>query len=345
MLKSLIVMVLSAILMIGGAARATAATTKNDVWDRGCGDDDGNDRCAANTQSMMRAAYRVDDAESLMRAGVVLRRAMIVDGYGNDLIAITFQRKPGSAPQVDLRVPCDKRQACHAPLTAHVPIAIWNRVLRQSDDFDQELVRETDIAEGERTICIHAWLAVVEAVDPARNEVKTSRPELNSGTVRSDTESACADGLAVPFAFEIAELALQSLPECAALQPQAFRNTPTLLATCTRLGGDRIAASEAFALLNQITDRTLNSSAVEQLFGFDNKQRAMQFMTDAEGGLLTFGPPTAADQDNASARGKLHFDEANQEADVTATLVRRFGSFTFAAIKIGQRRKRNTSLD
>ena len=51
-----------------------------DVWERGCGDDDGNDRCDPAVQDRMRALYGLESPEALLARGVTVRRAMFDDG-------------------------------------------------------------------------------------------------------------------------------------------------------------------------------------------------------------------------------------------------------------------------
>lgn len=61
-----------------------------EIFDRGCGDDNGTDRCDGAVQERMRELYGIEPPEALLAKGATIRRAMFVDGYGNDVAAITF---------------------------------------------------------------------------------------------------------------------------------------------------------------------------------------------------------------------------------------------------------------
>lgn len=323
------------------------AAEKDDVFERGCGDDDGNDRCAADTQKKMRASYGIEDAKTLMESGVTLRRAMIVDGYGNDIIAVTFARKPGSSPAVEIRSPCFGKKDCPDPMTASVTPQIWERVLNQSENFDQKLAREIPVKERGKdepiTLCLHGWVVVVEAADAAQLEQNVLPAGKRPGELRSDTEGGCADGLALAYAFELVELARQSLPECGTLKSEWFRNSSMLLSNCAYLKGDRHAAGQAYALLEKLPRRIGDDEdSIKDAFAWDKKELVEQFKKAWGDGVLYLDAPEAIDQDNATVKGTLVFDNDETKkaegSEVTLTLVRESDYFEIAAFEIGERK-------
>jgi hypothetical protein len=344
--KTLLTIALVTTLTIGSNV-PSVATEKDDVFERGCGDDDGNDRCAKDTQKKMRTSYGIEDARKLMETGTTVRRAMLVDGYGNDVIAISFLRRPGTTPILEVRVPCHGESDCPAPLVATISQEVWERALSQSRDFDQKLVREipkkdTDKKDEEHIIlCLHGWFAVVEAADAPKTNQNMAR-----GQLRADAEGSCAEGLAFPYAFELAKLAHQNLPECSTLKIEWFRNSAMLLSSCAYLKGDRHAAGEAYAIVNQLP-RCANDDegCIEEAFAWTEQKLASKFREAWGDGTLYLGTPEGIDEDHAILRGTLFFDvgkdgdEKKEAADVTFDLSRENGEFEIIAFKIGERKK------
>lgn len=166
-------------------------------------------------------------AQSIAAAHGELIRAFFVDGYNQNAGSIAFQRLAGEEPKLIVRF------ANGRTLETVVPLATWTRIRDAALLFDRTLTPiKTDDA-----ICLHAWDVKVEAVDPAA--AGQSKP------VRAIEQSACATGLAVPLAFQMASEAIAALPACALLDPKQYRNDVTRLFGCTLLEGDRAAAAEA----------------------------------------------------------------------------------------------------
>lgn len=216
-------------LAIGLAAGSAAAAEPP----RECTDDNLTDRCSVENRGKQRALFGEGAIETFQTSRAVVRRAFIVDGYGNDVVAVTFERLPGKDAR--LRVRPRRYNAdgtdSYVEMEAVVPLAVWNDVIARSENFDRQLV-PLPVETDEGRICLHAWIATVEALDA-------------DGSVRQRTQNACGDGLAVDYAFVLAAVAVKLLPWCDALTPNQFRNDPNRLQTCGALEGDRLSAALA----------------------------------------------------------------------------------------------------
>lgn len=339
-------MVVLSVLLLVAVAPVYAAGADKAVSDD-CRDDQGKDRCARQMQEKMRASYGLEDVEALMKAGVSLRRAMYVDGYGNDEVAISFIRKPGASPFVEIRSPCVGEKDCPAPLVAPVASKTWDRIITWSENFDEKLAREIEKQDqGDDKairICLHSWVVVAEAVDAPEIDQFSQKHGTEKGTIRKDTEDACVDGLAVPFAFRLADAAFESLPECSTLNPAHFRNVPTLLSYCTYLRGDRIAAGEAYALVRELNAIEPNEATdFEKFFKYDVQSRAADLARDVGKGNLSIWAPEALDRDNAKAKGAVYFEDEDSDkqfiAEIELMLVRESDGFLITGYTMSERK-------
>lgn len=342
-----------------------------DVFDRGCGDDDGTDRCSPVVQAQMYAEYGIAAPSELLEENITVRRAMFVDGYGNDVAAIAFSRAPGESPVVEVFTPGSQGPNQPAPLRAFVSEAVWQDVMSSSRDFDEELARELPQVEAAGAappppplrICLHAWFVVAEAVDAPR--VRTNAlagtgsagqardpslpviPSMRPGAIRSDAEGACADGLAMRYAFELADLAHAALAECSTLDQDNFRTIASLLARCRYLSGDRLVAGEASQLAQEVS-RALSSAEERELrwlFVGSGNARADRFRSAIAGGTLYFGNVTGLDYDRAQIAAQLYFpheyDDMAEVADLTINLLRQSRGFKIDTFTVGERRLAN----
>jgi hypothetical protein len=201
-----------------------------------CKDDRGTDRCASAVQSRMRAMYGLPSIEDHARRGDEVRRVFYVDGYGRDLIAISFVRAPGRDPAAFIHFPRRIGERGTPALQAPVPHRIWGDVLQRSGLFDREMLpRATD--KQELNVCLHAWLFLAETNDPAR-------ADGGDALVRRKVEDACQDGPVGAFATELQQMALPLFPHCDRLDPSQYRNAAAQLSACRLLSGDRVAAAE-----------------------------------------------------------------------------------------------------
>lgn len=217
-----------------------------DALSSDCYDDNMTDRCDATVQREVRARFGLRSIEQLNAANIQARRAFAVDGYGNDLPVVSFERAPGEAPQVHVSVILAGDGATRvANLTAPVSLATWNDVLEQSRYFHRRLVEEP--VPGEEPLppghvrvprmCLHSWVMTVEASDPGED-----------APLRRATQDLCNDGLVAPFAERAAALAFQALPACSGIKLEGGRTPIAGLSLCALLDGDTMAAGEA---LNQ----------------------------------------------------------------------------------------------
>lgn len=207
-----------------------------------CRDDRGTNRCSDAEQERMRALYGVRSIEAHRDAGDQLRRVFYVDGYGRDLIMIAFLRSPGSDPTAWVHYPRREGQPWPEPMKAAVPQAIWDRVIRRSEDFHRTYALLSGEDPESRSICLHGWVYAIEALDRPRGRLPAE--------LRRKTESACENGPGSEFAEELAALALALFPHCAAIDLEKQRNEATVLDLCRVLSGDRLAAAEVLNLAN-----------------------------------------------------------------------------------------------
>lgn len=282
----------------------------------------------------MRASYGWKSARELIAEKVQFRRFMMVNGYGRDVLAVTFERRPGSSPQVAVEVPQEEEAEAlglppPTPLTGALGKTHWQRALNLTLNFDEELAREVPNDQAEQrefiSVCLHSWVVVIEGADyPVSGDGGESTVEL-----RTDIEDGCSDGLAMPAAFALAELAYEALPECHDLELEEYRNRVMLLAYCKRLGGDRVAATKAAAFIKKLEDAT---SAGEEpnlspFFAYGDRDQAAEFEQKLANAELNVGIPHASDQAHAIVVGSLEpkdqpsaDDNTYHYADVTIQL-------------------------
>ena len=202
-----------------------------------CSDDRGVDRCADEQHRRVLALFGLPPIETHLAAGDQVRRVFYVDGYGRDVVAITFIRRPAHDPAMIVTFPRREGEGARPPLEAVVPETVWNEIVEASELFDRDLAPLAAMP-GALSICMHSWVYTVEATDPTYNNAPAS--------IRRKTQDACVDGPAEQFAQLVSTRAVPLLPYCALLDPSDHRNAATLLAECSRLSGDRSAAAHAF---------------------------------------------------------------------------------------------------
>ncbi len=364
------ILALSLLLLLGSPALAQVEAGGEltqemiDAFERGCGDDQGVDRCDSATQQRMRTLYGLDSARDLMEQGVQLRRAMFVDGYGNDVVAISFSRVPGRGPMVEVISPIVEGAPEAQPLRAMIDQATWGEVLARSENFDQLLARELPRRgedgqpEAPRSLCLHAWFSVVEAVDPARNDRNSMQGSMSMedvdgaetvemlpvrvpGLIRVDAESACASGLGTEYAFALADIAADLFGECTTLDADRFRNPPELLAACHRLGGDRLAAGEAMPIVHAF-NRSASEDDFSRLFSGMGDGRMQRFRAELDGGFPQLWMPHAASPDEAHIAGRIFYlsedrNELVASAELQLQLMREFDRWVISSWTIGER--------
>lgn len=219
--------------------------------DRNCLDDNHTNRCAEEVQAATRAKLGVAAIASEAETGAEIYRAFFVDGYGNDMPVVAFERRPGHGPVAV--VYGTEGRTMSAPVSAEV----WNRVRSESVMADRSLAdrNASPQADGRGPppppMCLHSWVQTVEMAN--------SRPERWTVVpVRSRTEDSCGGALTSRFAHLLAELAVEAIAPCDVLDEKHQRNRVTQLGTCLSLKGDRLAAAE---LRNERVDFGLRPGA------------------------------------------------------------------------------------
>lgn len=205
--------------------------------DRDCLDDNHTNRCDAEIQARSRARLGVVSIEDEAATGTELYRAFYIDGYGREMPAVSFERRPGQPPMVVVYEDKGRR------LTAPVSSDIWEEVSARAVFADRPLGEaerplpgvDRDMI-GER-ICLHSWVSTVEMAN-------SSDYGFDLIPVRRRTEDSCHRGLATQYAFLLARLAVEAIAPCEALAVTGNRNDVTLLASCFRLEGDTLAAAD-----------------------------------------------------------------------------------------------------
>lgn len=348
--------------------RSAALDGTRGAVDHNCRDDDGIDRCGREAHDRMRTLYGLESSEDLLARGVTMRRAMFVDGYGNDLVAVAFWREPGKSPMVEVRSPRTDGGEEPPPLRAAISGKTWDEVVAASAYFDRELAAEPAPAgEGERfrpppSICLHSWVVVVEAVDAPRISpnvvfgtgsaaaardsslpVEVTRTPANT---RTATEDACSSGLAMVYAFKLAEIARGQLTECSSLELEDFRNEPHLLGLCHQLRGDRLVAGEASAIPRKLQRALRTGSELELSWLFAgsgvDRSRQNRYLAAIAGGNAYFKPPTGIDADHATIEGEVVWTRENgpsvERAELTLNLLRVTGDFVIDTFEVSARR-------
>ena len=362
-------MLLATALCLCGSGAAAQEAVRNpeavkDVFDRGCGDDQGTDRCDPEVQQRMRDLYGVESAEALVASGITAYRAMFVDGYGRDIAIVSFVREPGVSPFVEVRTPKAEDGTTQAePLRAPIGSEIWNDVIASAAYFDEKLAREVRPPEEDGTLrfCLHGWFVVAEAavatrvdqsvlagtgsMDADRDISLAVEAVMRESSIRSDAESSCAGGLAVGFAFGLADFAATALSQCDTFDGEDFRNLPVLLSACARASGDRLSTGDASRLATKLNRalRLERQDELEWLFVGLPEERARRFLTAIEGGDLYLNAPEGVDPDHARIAGQVIFRTEGgtndwQARDITLNLLRQTGDFVIDTFDIGARR-------
>lgn len=236
---------MTALLSTTGAAAEDAARLEA-LLHSNCHDDNMTDRCDPDVQREVRAMFDLRSIEQLNTENIQVRRVFFVDGHGNDLPVVSFERAPGEPPRVRVAAIVAANGARRVVnLMAPVPLNTWDDILEASRFFHRELGEEPTPAEtplppgAQRVpaICLHSWVITGEASDPGAEM-----------PVRRATQDVCNDGLVWPFAERAAALALDSIPSCSGIDVERSRSPITALSLCALLEGDAVSAGEA---LNQ----------------------------------------------------------------------------------------------
>lgn len=201
-----------------------------------CRNDWRSQACADAEHSRRLAAFGLPGISVEAATGAEFYRAFYVDGYGQDMPVVIFERRDGAPPKVAV-------VGLHGSRIEGVASAdAWAQVVSGGDLADRTL-SPPERPEASDVICLHPWTTTIE--------IANSRPEFDRIAVRTRSENNCEENLTSNFGQLMARLAVASLPSCALLDGSRSRNGVTLLETCLRLEGDTMAAAE---LLNHASD-------------------------------------------------------------------------------------------
>lgn len=302
-----------------------------------CLDDDHNNRCSPAKQAEMRASYRVPPIESY--AGATVRRIFFVDGYGNDTVAITFVRAAQKDASVWVHFPKVGGEDPVAPLDQSLGEDEWQHVIDASANFDRKFAssrREGATADKEIAVCLHSWVYWAEAADPSTEP-------------RSTVDDACNTAPVEQFAWLAAKVARQAIPYCAALDKRFSRNEATLLRTCSKLSGDRLAAAEVWNRANGL--RSFDTPhGIDDLPAYDleldfqgkklNRDEAKTFwsalMAKEDAPNFYYSRVHGLGADQVLVTGNLFRDvgKGYQKADVELGWKKEGGTFQLTSIKV-----------
>ncbi len=235
-------------LIFGLTLAGQAATTP----DRDCLDDNLVDRCAEASRAATREKLGVASMSDEAEAGAEIYRAFFVDGYGQDMPAVAFERRLGQGPMAVVY------GHAGAKISAPVSADVWRKVQLESVWADRQLAEHAASVDASGRsvprpppICFHSWVQTVEMSN-------TWPGGWRVVPVRARTEDSCGGGLTTRFAHLLAELAVEAIPPCDVLDDKHQRNRVTQLSTCLTLKGDSLAAAE---LRNERLDFVLRPGA------------------------------------------------------------------------------------
>lgn len=227
---------LAALLFILSTSTAVAQTDEGLPGPRECLDDDHANRCDPEVQARVRDLLGVASIEDEAAAGGIVYRAFFVNGYGSDMPAVAFERRPGQSPEVVIYG--REGRSTRAPVSSEA----WEQIESEARIADRVMAPlipepEDDPDDTSISICLHAWVQTVEIANAPRERFADE-------PVRRRVESACDYGLTSRFAFRLADLAVEQIPWCHRIDEANERNSVTRLNTCLFLAGDRIAAAD-----------------------------------------------------------------------------------------------------
>ena len=242
----------------GADARQRAARNPEDGFD--CTQRRGLE-CREESRAELLALYGLPTAESRLAAGSEMYRVFIFSGWMSHHVAITVERSPGSPPTLTLQAPpgVDPQGSgtlVMAPVSVPLAVESWYVVRRRSSFFHRTMVPEP-IEPGTIRICGgHGPIYFVESTDPEASEEHRLR---RSGL------GHCQEGLADPFALEVAILAADLIPACAVLDEEAFTFLADQLRACAILSGDALAGAEVYNLMRPLLAEERERPSADQL--------------------------------------------------------------------------------
>ncbi len=337
-----IILFLIILLSLPFAANARAQVdTVIAAFDRGCSDNRGNDRCDPEYHSIMRKLYGIESAKTLKSRKLDVRRVYIINGYGRDVIAVTFLRKEDGTAWVEILSPAwDLLKVQPRKLIGTLSPSDWKKVVELTSLADNasgskvsialalaNIEEQTNDSEKPITLCIHGWGAVFE----------TASGDFYAGS--------CKDEEGVTKAFDTLPIARAVLPECTGFQLDEFRNMASLLAECQLLGGDRYIAFEAWTLanaINQIDRQDVTRDAVASFFADKSSIAIDQLFNLYQQNDIYVFPPygEAADKASASGQASAYSDdgESYEYNEISFEFIKKDGAFLIESMTYEERK-------
>lgn len=201
-----------------------------------CDQDDQAVACAVAERVRLEARYRAPSIETESATGAQVFRSFFYDGYGRDMLLVSFEMRPNMPPMVVVRGNAEER------IEAPVAASTWDRVASEGIFADRVLIPMAAKSGDDEIICLHGWGVIVEMA----NATDDSGDRL---AVRRKAQNTCAhDGLAGRFGFLLADQAIRSIDACDQLDPEKHRNDVARLRACLILEGNTLAAA---SLMNE----------------------------------------------------------------------------------------------
>lgn len=180
-----------------------------------------------------RRAQGLEDLSALAKKKVQIVRIFMQDGFGSRPPTISFVRRPGHEPTLEIATIAQDDGA--PAIAVPIPLEAWLRVRGQVAYFDAPAPPPppgVSIAP-----CVHPYSARIEVTDPAEPGAPLRE--------RSAFQSQCPGGPTYAAAIQLAPQAKALIPSCALLNDNLFGGAPWALSFCAAMRGDKVAVAQA----------------------------------------------------------------------------------------------------
>ncbi|GEM_PF-3866820 len=302
----------------------------------GC--EDGVALCDPAKRASLLADYGLSEAEAEAGRGVTLRRFIVRDAWGRHLAAAVFYRKAGQAPQVEILAP----EEAHEPqaLRGTIGQRDWQQLIDMTANFHHRLAGELapfEVIDGKFLICGDAPTTLVEASDQIGAWVGGVLVQ-EKPLVRRNSSNRCNPGLAHPIAVQMAQLAIENLPECSTVLPILDETPLRLLEICRALKGDRMAAGEVYRQL--VESRFLGGVTDMRMLASSRHDLRQAFLTAVAGCRRWIDGVDAQHVDRAEVFATLFCGEGDDysSADLRFNMIREADAFVITAFTVSERK-------